>query len=183
MEPGLHYAKAQDLFDDVPEVADDIQARPDGEASLDFFTSLLRSPTPEEAVTFGAYLLPRRRAVWWGHECVRSVIHLLNDQDLRMLALAEAWVREPEENQRYLAMTEGMAARNKTPGVWIALAAGWTSGSLNPDPHQARVPPPPALTPRAINAGILSALARVDIPHRTPTLKAFVDMGVSLATR
>ncbi len=183
MEPGLHYAKAQDLFDDVPDVAEDMQARPNGEASIEFFSGLLTTQTPEEAVTFGAYLLPRRRAVWWGHECVRSVIHLLNDQDLRMLALAEAWVREPEEEQRQQAMDEGLAARNKTPGVWIALAAAWTSGSINPDPNQTKVPPPRFLAPRAVNAGILGALARVDNAHRARTLKEFVRMGVDYASR
>jgi hypothetical protein len=45
------------------------------------------------------------------------------------------------------------------------------------------VTPPPYLTARAVNAGILSALARVDVKHRGQTLKVFVEMGISLATR
>jgi hypothetical protein len=43
--------------------------------------------------------------------------------------------------------------------------------------------PPSYLTPRAVNAGILSALARVDNSNRTQVLKSFVDMGVTLAAR
>lgn len=183
MEPGLHYPNAQDLFDDIPDVEEDMVARPDGETSLAFFGALIKSSVPEEAVTFGAYLLPKRRAVWWGHECVRSLIHLLTDQDLRMLQLAEAWVREPEEEQRHAALTQGLACKKTTPGVWVALAAGWSGGSMNPDSSQPRVAPPPSMVARAVNAGILSALARVEISHRAPTLKAFVDMGISLATR
>lgn len=182
MEAGLLFERAKDLFEAFPSLADDLVARPDDEASLTFFARLLKTPTPEEAVTFGAYLLPRRRAVWWGHRCVVSIIHLLTDQDLRMLQLAEAWVREPEEDQRNLALQEGMAARNKTPGVWIALAAGWSGGSIV-EPTQPRVAPPPFLTPRAVNAGILGALARVDYPHRADTLRSFVQMGVELASR
>lgn len=182
MEPGLHFAHAKDLFDEIPAAAEDILARPNGESSLEFFAALATRPTPEEAITFGAYLLPRRKSVWWGHECVRSLIHLLTDQDLRMLQLAEGWVREPEEAQRLTAMNEGMAARNKSPGVWIALAAAWSGGSMA-DSSLPKIPPPPYLTARAVNAGILGALARVDIKHRATTLKHFVDMGVELASR
>ena len=182
MEPGLLFENAKDLFEAFPTLGEDMVARPDGQPALGWFAQLLMSPVPEESITFGSYLLQRRRAVWWGHRCVVSIIHLLNDQDLRMLQLAESWVREPEEDQRNLALEEGMAARNKTPGVWIALAAGWSGGSMV-EPNQPRVVPPPFLTPRAVNAGILSALARVDNSNRAQVLKSFVDMGVTLATR
>lgn len=182
MEPGLLFERAQDVFDAFPTLSEDMKGRPDGDASLAFFAKLVTSPVPEEAVTFGAYLLPRRRAVWWGHNCVRSIIHLLTDQDLRMLQLAEGWVREPDEDTRNMAMREGSSARNKSPGVWIALGAGWSGGSMT-EPHQPRIPPVPGMSQRAVNAGILSALARVDYPHRAQTLKAFVDMGISLASR
>ena len=182
MEPSLRFATAQDLFDALSTAGEDILARPSGETSLDFLKALARTKTPEESITFGAYLLPRRKAVWWGHQCVASLLHLLSDVDLRMLQLAEDWVREPEEKQRMLALDEGMAVRSKTPGVWIALGAGWSGGSMAP-PDMPSVPPPPYLTPRAINTGILGALARVDIAHRATTLRAFVDMGVTLATR
>ena len=182
MEPALHYPKAKDLFDEIPAAGEDILARPGEEPSLEFLAQLAHSPTPEEAVTFGAYLLPRRKAVWWGHECVRSLIHLLTDQDLRMLQLAEGWVRDPDEPQRIAAMNEAMAARQKSPGVWIALGAAWSGGSMV-DASLPKVPPPPHLTPRAINGGILSALARVDNRHRATTLNHFIEMGVSLATR
>jgi hypothetical protein len=182
MEPSLRFATAQDLFDAFPTAQDDIRARPNGESSLQFIAGLVKGDTPEESVTFSAYLLPRRKAVWWGHQCVGSLIHLLSDQDLRLLQLAEDWVREPEEDRRVVAMDEGMAVRSKSPGVWIALAAGWSGGSLAPV-GMPKVPPPPYLTARAVNTGILGALARVENRHREPTLRAFVDMGVSLATR
>jgi hypothetical protein len=182
MEPTLRFGTARELFEAFPTAEEDIVARPGSETSLQFFAALVKSDTPEESITFGAYLLPRRKAVWWGHQCVGSLIHLLSDLDLRMLQLAENWVREPEEPQRVTALDEAMAVRSKTPGVWIALGAGWSGGSLAP-PDVQKVPPPPYLTPRAINTGILGALARVDMRHRATTLRAFVDMGISLATR
>jgi hypothetical protein len=182
MESSLHFANASDLFEAFRTAQEDIGARPGGESSLQFLASLVSTRTPEESITFGAYLLPRRKAVWWGHQCVASLIHLLTDQDLRFLQLAEDWVRQPEEELRVEAMEQGMACRTKSPGVWIALAAGWSGGSMV-GPELPKVPPPPYLTPRAVNTGILGALARVDNTHRAATLKAFVDMGISLASR
>lgn len=182
MEAGLHYTAAKDLFDDVPEAGEDIGSRPDNETPLAFIGVLQKSKTPEEAIAFTAYVLPKRKAVWWGHQCLMGVDHLLSPQDKLMLQLAEDWVREPEEAIRYRALNEAMATRTKTPGVWIALAAGWSGGSLSA-PDLPRVPPPPALTPRAVNTGIMGILAKIDTKHRAPTLKTFVDMGVDLARR
>lgn len=176
----MHFVRAQDLFDAFPTAGDDIRARPDGEAPLEFVAVLGRSATPEEAITYAAYLLPRRRAVWWGHECARSLLHLLTEEDRQMLTLAEAWVREPEEEQRVRALMFAMAGKNKTPGVWIALAAGWSGGSMS-DPGLPLVPPPVQLTPRAVNAGVLGALARVDNGHRASTLRTFVEAAIALA--
>ena len=180
MESGLHFATARDLFEEFESARKQIKARPDGEAPLEFLSILASSPTPEEAITFCAYLLPRRKTVWWGHQCVKGLDHLLADQDRHMLMLAERWVREPEETQRYQALEGGMSCPDKTPGVWIALGAGWSGGSMAA-PDRPRVPPPAYLTPRAVNVGILGVLARVDGRHRAATLKTFVDMGRSLA--
>ena len=45
------------------------------------------------------------------------------------------------------------------------------------------VEPPPYLTAKAANAGVLSALARVDRKSRAATLKQFVNMAMQLLTR
>lgn len=178
----LHFATAQDLFDAYEAAGSDIRARPDGETPLEFLSRLARSATPEEAITFAAYLLPRRKAVWWGHECVASLDHLIGEDDRRLLRLAEIWVSEPEENNRRQALDEAMACPETSPGVWIALAAGWSGGSMS-DVDTPPVPPPPFLTPRAVNAGVLGVLARVDNSFRAKTLQTFVDMGAALAIR
>ncbi|PXA98380.1 hypothetical protein DMC47_08810 [Nostoc sp. 3335mG] len=181
--PGLAHALAAEIFAALPAVGEDMAGRPhNGDAALVFFPALLESKTPEEAITFGSYLLPPRKGVWWAHQCVSGLLHLLGEDDRHMLQLAEDWVRQPEEGQRVAALTGAMTARTKTPGVWVALAAGWTSGSMV-GPDLPAVPPPAYLTPRAVNAAILSGLARVDLLHRAQTLKAFVDMGLNLAVQ
>ncbi len=112
-----------------------------------------------------------------------ALLELLSPEDQDMLTLAESWVRYPEEDQRCAVLDAGMAAPTKTPGVWVALAAGWSGGSMLPRDAVAPVEAPPYLTPKAVNAAVLSALARVDRKARAATLKLFVNMGMQLLTR
>jgi hypothetical protein len=183
MSQRLRFSSARDLFDAFPTASDDIAALPADRPSLDFLAELVAGPTPEDGITFCAYLLSKREAVWWAHQCLDNVAELLSDEDRDMLALAESWVRYPEEDQRCAVLDAGMAGTAKTPGVWVALAAGWSGGSMLPTDAVAPVEAPPYLTPKAVNAGVLSALARVGRKSRATTLKLFIHMGMQLLTR
>lgn len=178
----LRFTNVRELFDAFPTASEDIAARPSEGGSLDFLAQLVAGSTPEDAITFCAYLLPKREAVWWAHQCLHDMADLLSAEDHAMLAHTEDWVRRPEEDLREAALEAGMAAASKTPGVWAALAAGWSGGSML-SRDMARVEPPPHLTPQAVNAGVLSALARVDRKARGSTLRQFVNMAVHLLKR
>lgn len=178
--PPLPFESAADVFAAFPEIAEDLTARPDPRPALDFVEALARSEIPEEALTFAAYALDRRLAVWWGHECLRQLGDLLTSEDVAMMELAARWVGDPNEATRYAAMNPAMDAPAKTPGVWIALAAGWSSGSMAPE-GQPEAKVPAHLCPRAINAAVLSALARVDRPTRPEMLQRFVRIVRKLA--
>jgi len=182
--PGtLRFARAAQLFEAIPQVAEDMEAVPDpGVGTLEFMSRLADSSTPEEAITFAAQALQRRHAVWWAHECLRHLADVLDPGDPEMLALAARWVAEPSEANRVAAQTAAMEAPAKTPGVWVALGAAWSGGSLAP-PDLPPVPPAPHLTGRALNAAVLSALARVDQAHRAQALAGFVRMAHILATQ
>lgn len=180
MSSQLRFATARDLFNAFPSAAHDMKAKPTDQPSIDFCRALLVSAVPEEAITFCAYLLPRRTAVWWGHECLSNMPDTLDAQDRLMLELVHDWVSEPEEDRRYAALDAGMAAEQKTPGAWIALAAGWSGGSLAPRGLET-VTPQPFLTARAVNTGILSCLARASLGDRAGVLRGFVEMGIKLA--
>ena len=179
MSSRLRFSTARELFETFPTVAEDMMAPPTERPSIEYLRDLVTSPTPEDAVTFCAYLLPRRVAVWWGHQCLINLPEGLTGQDKGLLAAAEDWVREPEEDRRYAALDAGMAAQVKTPGAWIALAAGWSGGSMAPS-GMAPVVPPPFLTARAVNAAILSAIARVPLKQRAVVLEACVSMGIQM---
>ncbi len=180
MVNGLRFKTAKDLFTACPTASQDMKAIPTDQPSLEFCRSLLAGKVPEEAVTFCAYLLPDRAAIWWGHECLSNLANLLDEQDHRLLALVHDWVSEPLEHRRHAAVDEARAADQRTPAVWIALAAGHNGG--NPAAYRTSSSRhPPFLTARAVNAGILAGLARVALADRLSVLTAFVEMGIQLA--
>lgn len=173
-----HLAPA--VFADIPELAEDMETRPDpGEPALAFAQRLLLCPAPEEAVTFMAQLFVRRVAIWWGHECLRHLERLLDPLDLEMMALCAAWVATPDEaHRRHVAdMAERCATRS--PGVWLAMATGWTGGSMSPAESPV-VAPPRFLTGRGVNAAVLSALARAPRTERQEVLETFIAMAHDL---
>jgi hypothetical protein len=180
MPQSLRFNTSIELFEAFPEIEQDISARPTDQGVLDYVNFLVASETPEDAITFCAYLLAPREAVWWGHQCLHHIADVLPNNDVDLMHLAEAWVREPEEDQRTAALAAGMEARVTTPAAWLALAAGWSSGSMLPV-GEPEVPAPGFLTARAVNAGVLSGLARVENDARNSTLRAFVDMATQLA--
>ncbi|GLS31147.1 DUF6931 family protein [Neomesorhizobium albiziae] len=178
MVNGLRFKTARDLFAAYPAASQDMKATPTDQPSLEFCRSLLASKVPEEAVTFCAYLLPDRAAVWWGHECLNHLTELLEEQDHRLLALVHDWVSEPLEHRSHAAINEASAVGQRTPAVWIALAAGQNGMSAYGDETS---PQASSATARAVNAGILAGLARVALADRLSMLIAFVEMGIHLA--
>jgi hypothetical protein len=171
---------AAKLFEQVPQIAEDMQARPRDETSPAFLKALLRGETPEEAVTFAAYALVPRYAVWWAHECLQAMSDHLTDEDRAMLGLCATWAADPDEPNRYAALDAGLGAEETGPGAWIAIAAGWSSGSMAP-PDSLDVPVQPFMCARAVNGGVLSGLARVPLDQRRRKLAHFISMAEVLA--
>lgn len=178
----LRHDRAVALFDAVPELAGDIEARPldDAEAVLDMLGRLRDGPTPEEAITLAAYALGPRHAVWWGHECLQALPDLQTPEDRQMLTLCALWAAHPDDDNRYAALEAGDAAARPGPGAWLAMAAGWSTGSIAP-PDAAHVPGRPFMTARAVNGAVLTFLARVPQPARRGQIGAFVGMAEFLA--
>ena len=176
----LRYKTARDLFVACPAVAADMSALPTEQASIEFCRTLLAGPVPEEAITFCAYLLAERAAIWWAHECLSHLRDLLGAQDLELLMLVGDWVSEPDDPRHHAALSNALALPPTTPVAWIALAVIWRDNGLATDePAMPVMRPFPAA--HAVNAGILAGLARVSLADRFSVLSAFVEMGIQTA--
>jgi hypothetical protein len=99
--------------------------------------------------------------------------------EIRLLAVAEAWVANPEEDKRKLAFEAGMEALSSGPAAWIALGAAWSGGSLVEEPNES-VPPAPYLTAQAVRAAILTAIATVSPKDRRRCLDRAIQAALTL---
>lgn len=170
--------QAAALFALAPQISRDLTAVPASQQELvtEMIDRLAAAPVPEEAITLAAYAMTARLAVWWAHECLRSQPDLLSPEDDMLLRLAEAWVGQPDERQRYAALEAATGQRHPGPGAWTALAAGWAQGSIAP-PGAGHVPAEPFMCGRAVNGAVLSLLARVPATARRAQIAAFVHMA------
>ena len=136
MSSRIRFATARNVFEAFPDLRQAAPPPGDESAPLDYARLLLASPRPAQAILFLAYLLPRREAVWWARQCVGEIVGP-RGEDVALRA-AEAWVRAPDEDNRRAALDIGNAGDQNAATTWLALAAGWSGGSMcAPDLHAA----------------------------------------------
>jgi hypothetical protein len=178
----LRFFTAREVFEAFPGAAGDMAATPqdDAEAPLDFLARLVASPTPEDAISFCAYMLGRREAVWWACACHRLLGLPSDREDEKALLTAEAWVREPEEHRRRAALALGLSGNHDFAGTWLALAAGGSGGTFIIN-GQAGPPIPADMAAKAVRSAVLISLARLPIRERAARLPACVDICRRLA--
>ena len=174
----IRFAFAQEVFAAFPTACEDIKAKPTEEPPLVFLRSLVNGPVPEDAITFCAYLLPRREAVWWASQCVRDLVGTPTEYDQAALKSAEDWVFEPEEPKRQAALQIGMTGNRKAPSTWVALAAAWSGGNLVINEYGG-APAPPHLTAKAASGALMFAL--LGKPDRGAEITRCIERGIQIA--
>lgn len=175
----IRFLTAEEVFAAFPAAYDDISIGPSRASPLEFVVALAKSPTPEDAIVFLAYTLPRREAVWWASQCIRHLPLSLRETDNALLGAAEIWVRDPDDSNRRMALKLAESADRRSPATWTALAAGWSGGSMTTDTN--RVPVPAELTAKAVRVAVLAALARTDVRARGDNLLRCLDLGLRIA--
>jgi hypothetical protein len=176
----IRFETAADVFGAFPNLEDEVSASPLPQPPLDYLKTLAESTTPEDAITFAAYMLPRRETVWWSVQCVRALAPPQTESEDRAIKMAEVWVREPEEHRRKAAMDIGMKLDKNQPSTWVALAAAWAGGNMMAGDHQGP-PSPMQLTPQAARIAILIALSRGASADRQAAIKLCIDGANKLA--
>jgi hypothetical protein len=93
------------------------------------------------------------------------------------LQAAEAWVQQPTEENRRTALEIGTAADSNASLTWLALAAGWSSGTFAPTPF----PVPVYMTSRAVRISLLIGMRGVNLQERPKRLQICIAEGIRLA--
>jgi Family of unknown function (DUF6931) len=167
----LRFEGVRDVLGAFPTAQNDISAAPSDVSPVMFLRALQAAPS--RTMAFCSYLLSRRQAVLWASQCVRSIIRPAAQDELA-LSSAEDWVHEPEEPKRQAALNVAMTADRCAASTWVAFAAAWSGGKLVVSDHPAALAPP-ELTPKAVQAALLLALAGK--PDRAAKIKECVERG------
>jgi uncharacterized protein DUF6931 len=176
------FVTVRDLFDAYPSAAGDVGAADDNMRSLDLVRTLASKRDWQPAISFCAYLLPRRVAVAWACRSVRRLADRLVAEEDRMIGFAEAWVDEPEEPRRRKALAAGTIGDPRSSATWVALAAGWSGGSVVPE-DMGYAPADPEQTAKAVRVALFIALSRLEpdaVKHRLMT--ACLQDGIQFAS-
>lgn len=173
----IRFATIRSLFESFPEALQNIGAAPTDEPPIAFLERLAAEGKPDHAMAVCAYLLPRREAVWWGCASARTLLADKLPGDLAALLAAEAWVQQPTEENRQAALAIGNEAASNAPLTWLALAAGWSSGTFAPTP----LPMPAYMTGRGVRIALLISGRLASLPERPGRLQACIAEGMRLA--
>jgi pSer/pThr/pTyr-binding forkhead associated (FHA) protein len=147
---------------------------------LPFIDQLTGAELLVDAMRVLATWLGKRKAVWWGTDCVDSACADRLDAQAGLIALARSWVRDPTEENRRSALDAAETADTKLPGCWLARAAGWSGGSLSP-PGLPVVPPDERLTAQSLTGALLLAAVFIDPAQCAGNYRKFIAMGKQLA--
>lgn len=175
----LRFTTAQQVFEAFPQLQSDVDLRPTDVGPIAYIEKLLAGSAPRQALAFIAYLLPRREAVGWLCEVLRSSGTTIEPQEEELVQLAEKWVASPTEAARKAAMSAGLASSQDTPGAWASLAAGWSGGSMTDNPDHP-LPPPAHLTGLACKVGLTLLLARAPLDQHAEKIEEYVNIGMQL---
>jgi hypothetical protein len=178
MSSRIRFATARNVFEAFPDLRQAAPPPGDESAPLDYARLLLDSPRPAQAIVFLAYLLPRREAVWWARQCVGAIVGP-RGEDVALRA-AETWVRAPDEDNRRAALDVGNAGDQNAATTWLALAAGWSGGSMCA-PDLTPLAAPISACAKAANAAIVLAACTGDPLAMVQRIKACAEAGVRFA--
>jgi hypothetical protein len=173
----VRFATIRALSESFPEALQNIDADPTEEHPIAFLRKLMLQEKFDHAVSVCAYLLPRREAVWWGCVSARKLLAENLLINAAPLLTAEAWVREPSEENRRAALDIGTAADQNAPLTWLAMAAGWSSGTFVPTP----IPVPAYMTARAVRVALLMSARTLDASEYPRRLQGCIVEGIRLA--
>ena len=147
-----------------------------------FVQSLIDKTLYTDTIMFLAAGLSKRESTWWACLCARSVLtDKSSDADAEAIALAEAWVYKPTQENCRLTLAAAEVTGFKTAAGWSAMAAFWSGENISPV-EDAVVPPPADLTGKAVNGAVLLAAVQADPKKVTEYQQLFINIAIDIAS-
>ncbi len=129
-----------------------------------------------DAILWRAFHSKKVDAVTWACKTIHRYMPELNLNSKQTAAfeLAAKWSEQPTEELRLQALSAAEKLKFSGVGASVALAVGWSGGSMTP-PSFEPVPPDPRATARCVHAALLSVMATPTPSGSTKSFKAILD--------
>lgn len=125
-----------------------------------------------DVVNFFAFGMPPREGVCWAIAVYRTMRPELDAAEQSALALAERWVKDPQEGVRVELMTMAETINNETPLHWLCNAVAWNgSGSMGPPDG------PVVLPPKGLHASALLGAVSLLMDGSEEGVEALLDVA------
>jgi hypothetical protein len=173
----VRFSTVHDLFEAYPTASEDVGKADPSVQSLDFLRQLVDKQDWEPAISLCAYLLPRREAVAWGCRSLRQMADHFDASEDRAIAYAEEWAAEPEEWRRTRALALGNRNDRRAAATWLALAAGWSGGSVMPPEFEHREALPEQ-TAKAVRVALFVGLSRLARDAKDRIMTSCLEDGI-----
>ncbi|MBM3759708.1 MAG: hypothetical protein FJW36_05630 [Acidobacteria bacterium] len=135
-----------------------------------------------DSIAFLSHAITPRESIWWGWFCTRKAALPKSDPaELKALSLAEAWIAQPNEENR-LAAKEAMP---KTPpgAAQSVLEAIYYTGEIENEVSGEKSPPVPYISSKFINAAVLCAVYELNANQPEEIAAEFLKQGMDVANR
>jgi hypothetical protein len=147
----------------------------------EFLGALMNAGLLRDAAQLMAQALPKRESVWWACLAARTMVAADTPPPVvAALDAAEAWVYQPSEEKRRAAMEKAQATQYDHPGVWAAVGAFWSGGSMAP-PNAPAVPPAEHLTGVAVGGAVTLAAVMRQPENAPEKYLTFLRQAIDIA--
>jgi hypothetical protein len=166
------------------DLSDEAQAlRTEDQTPQAYLELLMKHEQYPDAVRLLAHALPKREAVWWAWVSAKRTAGEEPPPEIQaVLEATEAWIKEPTDQNRRVAMEKAEVADFSSAAGCAGLAAFLSGDSLAPadiDP----VPPGEYMAAKAIAGSIVLAAVSREPEKANEKFQGFVEQGMVVADK
>lgn len=146
-----------------------------------FLRALVEKELHPDAIQLIAHYLPKRQAVWWACQCVKTTFGPKTTPQMKTaLEAAEKWVAQPTEENRRAAQQAADLEESGSAAQVVGLAAAF---SEQPPAADARIREKQQYMTAKLAAGAVLLAATSDAEKAKQNLAEFVSQGITVVNR
>jgi len=158
-----------------------LAALDDRSLPLQFLRALIEKELHPDAIQLIAHYLPKRQAVWWACQCIKSTFGPKTTPQMKAaVEAAEKWVAQPTEENRRAAQQSAELEESGSPANVVGLAAAF---SEQPPAADARIRDKQQYMTAKLAAAAVLLAATSDAEKAKPNMAEFVSQGIVVVNR